>query len=269
MILFLIASAALWLVAGAWIWWPLRQHALQPDAAVSASALNRWGAGLLAGLAAVTVGLYAWLGTPGGLNPEREPVAVAPGPAAQRGEPNAPFANAAPAGEGGAPQMSPAQIEGMVQRLALRLQNQPDDVAGWRMLVRSYETLGRFEEAAQAWRRLFALAPPDADQLTSYAVTLGMSLNQTLAGEPEQAINQALKLNPDHVQALALSGSAAFEQRDYARAVKQWRRILSLTPADAPVRASIEAHIAKAESLARGDAKGASGNRRAPAAAAP
>lgn len=145
----------------------------------------------------------------------------------------------------------------MVNRLTTRLQTQPDDAAGWRMLARSYETLGRFDEAVQAYQRLLALQQPDADLLTDYAVTLGMSQGRTLVGAPEAVIQQALSLNPRHVQALALAGSASFEKRDYQGAIATWRRLLSLVPPGDEVRASIEANIRKAEALAakdRGDA---------------
>jgi cytochrome c-type biogenesis protein CcmH len=40
-----------------------------------------------------------------------------------------------------------AAIEGMVDGLAARLADQPDDLAGWSQLIRSYATLGRPEDA--------------------------------------------------------------------------------------------------------------------------
>ncbi|MBH1987187.1 MAG: hypothetical protein I8H76_07685 [Burkholderiales bacterium] len=233
---FVILSLALLALAASFVAWPLLSApAAQEPPRSPPRRLTT--AVLLLALAAATVALYAAVGTPAALDGQ---VQAAP----PRGPTEAQVAAAAPA-------MTPQQVEGMVSRLAQRLQNQPDDVAGWRMLIRSYETLGRFEEAAQAYQRLFALEAPGADQLTEFAVTLGMSQNQTLAGEPEALINQALKLEPDHIQALALSGSAAFERQDYARAIAQWRHILRLTPPDAEVRAGIEGHIAKAQALAQ------------------
>ena len=41
--------------------------------------------------------------------------------------------------------------------------------------ARFCETLGRSDEAVQAYQRLLALQPPDVDLLTEYAVMLGMS----------------------------------------------------------------------------------------------
>jgi cytochrome c-type biogenesis protein CcmH len=45
-----------------------------------------------------------------------------------------------------------AMIEGMVEGLAARLKDQPDDVEGWLRLIRSYSVLGRSEDAANAAR---------------------------------------------------------------------------------------------------------------------
>lgn len=198
---------------------------------------------LLLGLAAVA---YAAVGRPGMwgdrvVHESAQSSAAAQAPGAQ--------------GPGDAEaQVSQAQIEGMVQRLSERLQRNPDDAAGWRMLVRSYETLGRFDEAVKAWERLFQIAPPDADQLTEYAVTLGMSQGQRLAGEPEKVLEAVLQREPNHVQALALSGSAAFERHDYARAIERWQRLLKQAPADEDVRQRIGAQIDKARELAKREA---------------
>ena len=146
-----------------------------------------------------------------------------------------------------AAQVGPEQIEKMVAGLAKRLASQPDDADGWRMLARSYETLRRFDQAADAYRHLIALEPNSADLLVDYAVVLGMTLNSTLAGEPEVYLAKALAIDPNHIQALALSGSAALERGDAANAVKPWKKILALVPADSDIGRSISNNIAKAE----------------------
>jgi len=75
---------------------------------------------------------------------------------------NAPSANAPFAGGPTEDQMKAAaemapddrmvMIEGMVENLASRLQDEPDDAEGWLKLVRSYAVLGRRQEAADAAR---------------------------------------------------------------------------------------------------------------------
>ena len=148
------------------------------------------------------------------------------------------------------PAMGPAQIEAMVSRLAERLRNEPDDAEGWRMLAHSYETLRRFDAAVDAYRHLIALEPNNANELTDAAVALGMTLNQDLSGEPERLIDRALAINPNHVQALALKGSAAYERGDYAQAIPPWKKILAKVPQDSEMARSIAAGVAKAEALA-------------------
>ena len=148
------------------------------------------------------------------------------------------------------PTIASANIEAMVQRLAERLKAQPDDVAGWRMLARSYETQRRFDRAVEAHRQLARLLPRDASVLTDQAVALGMSRDQRLSGEPEKLLEQALALEPDHVQALALLGSAAFERADYARAIALWQRIVNRLPPDDEMALSIARSIDQAKALA-------------------
>jgi cytochrome c-type biogenesis protein CcmH len=76
-----------------------------------------------------------------------------------------------------------------------------------------------------------------------------MTLNQDLSGEPERLIDKALAINPNHVQALALKGSAAYERGDYAAALVPWKKILSMVPPGSDMATSIAAGVGKAESL--------------------
>jgi cytochrome c-type biogenesis protein CcmH len=55
-----------------------------------------------------------------------------------------------PVPEGAAAGMTPEMINQMVERLANRLKNTPDDVTGWEQLARAYTVLGKTAEAKQA-----------------------------------------------------------------------------------------------------------------------
>lgn len=70
-----------------------------------------------------------------------------------------------------------AMIEGMVQKLAARLDQQGDDLAGWLRLVRAYTVLGRNEEAREALARAkneFAGNTQALEQLDALAAELGL-----------------------------------------------------------------------------------------------
>jgi len=206
----------------------LEIHATPPP--MQETPLKRWPvAGLGLAVTIVAGSLYVLLGTPNALAP-RQIAAVR---------------------QVNAPPVSAQQIEGMVAGLAKKLKDNPNDVDGWRMLARSYETMRRFDLAVDAYRHLVRLTPDDPDLLADYAVTLAMSLNQDLSGEPEKLIHRALEIDPKNVQALALLGSAAFERKEYDQAIKPWKQILALVPGDSDMARSIAAGINKAEGLAR------------------
>ena len=75
------------------------------------------------------------------------------------------------------PEARQDMIEGMVASLDARLRENPDDVEGWRRLLRSYVVLGMTNEAEEALARARdALGPdsPDASALADFAVELGI-----------------------------------------------------------------------------------------------
>jgi cytochrome c-type biogenesis protein CcmH len=142
------------------------------------------------------------------------------------------------------------ELEAMVERLAEKLQQEPDNLEGWVMLARSYKHFGRFDEAARAYGRVVARAEPNASLLADYADVLAMAQGQKLQGEPEKLIAKALELDPKHLKALALAGSAEFEKKNYAAAAKHWERMLPLVPPDSEQAKAINANVAEARSLA-------------------
>lgn len=167
--------------------------------------------------------------------------------------------------------LSVEQLEGMVARLEVRLREQPEDGEGWALLARSNLVLQRFPEAVKAYARATALVKDNASLYADYADALAMTQERRLQGEPERLIAQALKIDPDHVKALALAGTVAFEKRDFKGAVGYWEHILKLAPPDSEMAASIRESIADARAALGGGAEkqaGASGPAAAPAPAA-
>ncbi|HLO65148.1 MAG TPA: c-type cytochrome biogenesis protein CcmI [Azonexus sp.] len=125
--------------------------------------------------------------------------------------------------------MTPDQIEGMVAQLAERLKTAPDG-EGWVMLARSYKSLGRLAEAAAAYEKATALIADNPDLLTDYADLLATQNGGSMRGKPLALVEKALHLNPDHVIALWLAGTAAFDGREYGAAVTLWERARRVLP---------------------------------------
>lgn len=124
------------------------------------------------------------------------------------------------------PKMTPEMINDMVGKLAARMQANPDDMQGWLMLARSYRTLGRYEEAAQAYGKAESVINQDPDLLATYAETLAMAAGKGLVGKPRQLVEQALKLDPKNAHSLFLAGAAAMEAGENKQGIAYWEALL-------------------------------------------
>ena len=150
----------------------------------------------------------------------------------------------------GAGPRSPEQIAENVQKLADRLKANPTDAEGWIMLGRSYTSMERYGEAAGAYAKATELKPNDADLWAEYAFVTAIASNRKIEGKSLELVNQALKVDPENVKALQLAGSAAFEAKDYNKAITLWQRVLSRVPANSEVGEAITERINEAKSLA-------------------
>jgi len=153
-----------------------------------------------------------------------------------------------------AQELTPHEVEAMVERLAERLKTDSANVEGWMLLARSYGAFGRFRESADAYATAVKLRPGDAQLLADYADALGMALGRKLEGEPEKLVARALEIDPRNLKALALAGTAAFERKDFAAAAKYWERMLPLVPPDSEDARSIRSNLDEALAMAKGGA---------------
>lgn len=145
------------------------------------------------------------------------------------------------------------QIEANVAALAKRLESNPSDAQGWTMLARSYSSMERFAESAGAYAKATELTPNNADLWAEYAFATAMASGRSLEGRPVELIERALKVDPNNAKALQLAGSAAFQAKDYKKAVAYWERVLKQVPPGSEVAQTIQARIDEAKTLATGN----------------
>jgi cytochrome c-type biogenesis protein CcmH len=177
---------------------------------------KRTAAAVALSLPVLALGIYLQLGTPAAINP----IAQAP--------------------------VDDQQIKQMIDTLAGRLKENPDNPKGWAMLARSYKVVGRFEEAQQAFEKAGAIVNADPDLLVDYAELLGIRAGNNLDGKPQQMIDEALRLSPDHPMGLMMAGVAAYQRADYPSAITRWEKLLSLMPPDSPDAQQMQTNIADA-----------------------
>lgn len=142
------------------------------------------------------------------------------------------------------------QVASMVDRLAQRLKDQPQDAEGWAMLARSYSVLGRHPEALKAYEKAIALRKDDANLLADYADSLAVQNNRVLAGEPLKLVVRALQLEPRNLKALSMAGSEAFDRQDYKQAIQYWQQVVEFGPADSPMVQQVKPGLEQARQLA-------------------
>lgn len=147
-------------------------------------------------------------------------------------------------------QRTQAEIEANVAALAKRLQSNPTDAQGWIMLARSYSSMDKFAESAGAYTKATELTPNDADLWAEFAFATAMANGRSLEGRPMELIDRALKVDPENAKALQLAGSAAFQAKDYKKAVDYWQRVLKQVPPGSEVAQTIQERINEAKLLA-------------------
>lgn len=123
-------------------------------------------------------------------------------------------------------------IDGMVISLAKRLEEQPDNINGWQMLGRSYQTLQRYDEAIAAYEKAIELeGAQNSHTLVALALLLMEAEGDRISGRANSLLENALTIEPSNPNALFYSGMAAASRGDTALAADRWEFLLDL---DAP-----------------------------------
>jgi cytochrome c-type biogenesis protein CcmH len=163
-------------------------------------------------------------------------------------------------------------------RLAAKLEQEPENLEGWKMLAQSYLILERPAEARAALREGMAQFPHDPDLILTTArleVLLaqeaqgprvrrpqkstsaqeeaqGASENAALPGgdampriPPEAAhlFRRLLTIMPDHGEALWMVGLAEVQAGNRDKALELWRRLLSDIAEDSESHTMLEGYI--------------------------
>jgi len=124
-----------------------------------------------------------------------------------------------------------ASVDEMVRSLDARLQENPDDLAGWKMLARSYMQLENLPKAIAAFEHAVALeASGNADTLISLGEAVFMNDRSSITGRAGQLFEGAIALAPDNPKALFFGGLAAAQRGDIDLAADRWETLLAVGP---------------------------------------
>lgn len=175
-----------------------------------------------------------------------DPATITPSPgAAARAAPPGPSAADVEAAKNMNPAQQAEMIRGMVDRLAARLEQEPDDVEGWRRLGQAYRVLNEPDKSRAAYAKAVELAPARVDVLTDYATSLlgGAKEGDKLPADFVAVLRRILAVAPDHADALWFVGLAEVEAGNTQAAREMWTRLLAQIPPTAPERKDIQGRI--------------------------
>lgn len=140
-------------------------------------------------------------------------------------------------------------LEQLLDALKTKLEKNPGDGSGWALLARSYVEIKRHKDAVSAYEQAVKVIPDDPQLLADYADALAVVNGHSLAGKPEALVHQALKLDPHHIKALMLAGTAAFDRKNYKEAIRFWERLQQDLPAGSEMLADVQASLHEARAL--------------------
>ncbi|MGH8212991.1 MAG: tetratricopeptide repeat protein, partial [Rhodanobacteraceae bacterium] len=176
---------------------------------------------LVFALPLAAIGLYAVFGSPGALKPQ----------ATNRG----------------------MDLASATAELRSKLQRQPDHPEGWILLAQAYTSMGRLDEARDAFGKALKLKPEDPDFMVAYAEAGAQaSPDHRIEGESRALLERAVALQPDHQRGLWLLGISDYQLGRYDEAASHWRQLSKLLPADSKLASAVNAQIAMAQARVHG-----------------
>lgn len=119
------------------------------------------------------------------------------------------------------------QIDNLIRGIEQRLADKPDDLEGWTLIARTYLSLGRYQDAQNAYLKVLALGGEKAATYAALADATALLANGEITPEATMYVNKALALEPLNQQALWLAGLAALQRGDNPSAEQFWGDLLT------------------------------------------
>ncbi len=122
-------------------------------------------------------------------------------------------------------------MEVLVERLAAKLKEQPENLEGWIILGRSYMTMNNYPAAIEAYQTAIKLDDQNVNLLLAYSEALAASHGNDFTGQAAPMIKKAYTLAPQNPNVLWLNGVLAYQSNQFQQAIDHWQDLrATLTP---------------------------------------
>jgi cytochrome c-type biogenesis protein CcmH len=146
--------------------------------------------------------------------------------------PPGPSAEQMDAAAGMTPEQRTQMIGGMIEKLAAKLQEQPNDLDGWMRLGRAYLVQGDSAKSVDAYDHAAALKPgdPEIKLQTVAALLAGLKPEDPLPPRAVAMLNEVAIVAPDAPEVLWYLGVVAARDGRPAEAREKWTKLLESLP---------------------------------------
>lgn len=139
----------------------------------------------------------------------------------------------------------PPALAELLPNLEKKLEANPDDRDGWKLLGKSYLTISEFSKAKDALLRAYELDAKDPDLLAQLAEATAMELDGDLSGQANDYLDSALAINPNHQQSLWLKAIASQQAGNHEDAISRFEVLRTGVSGNADAIASIDQMIGR------------------------
>ncbi|MBK8160354.1 MAG: c-type cytochrome biogenesis protein CcmI [Rhodospirillaceae bacterium] len=122
----------------------------------------------------------------------------------------------------------------------------PTDAKAWISLAAGYDAAGRAKDAATAYGKAVALGAQDGTTLAAFGQALLLANQGEMNAAAGDAFRRAIAVEPSNPTARFFLALGKAQAGDVEGALTDWMALEKDTPKDAPWRATLEDHIAKA-----------------------
>jgi cytochrome c-type biogenesis protein CcmH len=136
-------------------------------------------------------------------------------------------------------------VDELIQRLATRLQKNPNDIAGWRTLGWANFNIQHYDDAAAAYAMAIKLYPNVADLYSARGEALVQAANGTLTPEAKKAFSEALKLDATDLRGRFYNGLEKLQAGDKAAALDIWIDVANDAGPNEPMVPTVRQRIAE------------------------
>jgi cytochrome c-type biogenesis protein CcmH len=134
-----------------------------------------------------------------------------------------------------------------VAQIETHLQRNPEDGQGWEVIAPVYIRMGRFDDAAMAYRRAINLLGADSERLANFGEALVMASDGIVSSSAREAFEGALEHDERQPKARFFLATAAHQDGDADIALERYRSLLAESAPDAPWVGVVSRRIAALE----------------------